>query len=225
MHEPEIRVDWIGNERNPVVVIDDFAPDPEFMRNMARDLAFVPMPTQYYPGTRAAAPAGYIETVGDTMRVVLREFFGCRRMEVQQVYYSLSMTPLDELTLEQRLPHFDTVFENYYAAVHFLCGPEFGGTAFFRHRSTGLETISAARHAEYVAKLDTELVECGPPPPAYVEGDTEIFDHLATFDARQNRAVIFRGNTFHSGAMPNMIALPDDPMKGRLTVVSFLIAD
>lgn len=220
-----MHVDWIGNERNAVVVIDDFAPDPQALRDAARDLAFVPMPSQYYPGKRAIAPAGYAETVGPTITSALREFYGCKQIELQQCYYSLSMTPLHELTTEQRLPHFDTVFENYYAAVHFLCPPEFGGTAFFRHRSTGFETISVTRQAEFVARLDAELSEYGPPPPAYVGGDTEIFEHLATIDAGQNRTVIFRGNTFHSGAVSNMIPLPDDPMRGRLTVVSFLIAD
>lgn len=224
-HEPEMRVDWIGNERNPVVTIDNFAPDPQSMRDAARDLAFVPMPSQYYPGKRAIAPPAYVETVSHTITAALREFYGCRRAQFQQCYYSLSMTPLDELTTEQRLPHYDTVFENYYAAVHFLCAPEFGGTAFFRHRSTGFETISTSRQAEFAAMLSLELSDHGPPPPAYIDGDTEMFEHLATVDASQNRAVIFRGNTFHSGAVSNTMALSDDPMNGRLTVVSFLIAD
>lgn len=220
-----MRVDWIGNERNAVVILDDFAPDPQSIRDAARDLTFVPMPSQYYPGKRAIAPESYVATVGGTIRAALREFYGCRRIEFQQCYYSLSMTPLEELTVEQRLPHFDTVFENYYAAVHFLCPPEFGGTAFFRHRSTGFETISTARQAEFTTRLAAELAEHGPPPAAYVDGDTEIFEHMATVDACQNRTVIFRGNTFHSGAVSNALALPDDPLSGRLTVVSFLIAD
>lgn len=220
-----MRVDWIGNERNAVVVLDDFAPDPQSMRDAARDLAFEPMSDQYYPGKRAVAPESYLATVGGTIEAALREFYGCRRIGFQRCYYSLSMTPLEELTVEQRLPHFDTVFENYYAAVHFLCPPEFGGTAFFRHRSTGFETISTARQAEYTARLNAELAELGPPSPAYVDGDTKIFDHLVTVEARPNRTVIFRGNTFHSGAVSNLVALPDDPLSGRLTVVSFLMAD
>jgi len=225
MHDPRMRVDWVGNERNPVVVIDDFAPDPQCMRGVARDLSFVTMPDQYYPGTRAIAPADYLDTVGGTIRASLHEFFGCKHVEVQRCYYSLATTPLHELTAEQRMPHYDTVFENYYAAVHFLCAPELGGTAFFRHRSTGYETISGARHAEYAARLEAELRAYGPPPPAYAERDSEIFEHLTTIDACENRAVIFRGNTFHTGAVSNMLALPDDPLAGRLTVVTFLIAD
>lgn len=220
-----MRVEWVGNERNPVVVIDDFAPDPQSVHSVARDLNFVTMPDQYYPGKRAIAPAAYLETVGGTIRTALREFFDRKQVEVQRCYYSLAMTPLRELTAEQRMPHYDTVFENYYAAVHFLCAPELGGTAFFRHRSTGFETISGTRHAEYAAKLDAELSAYGPPPPAYAEGDSEIFEHLATFDACENRAVIFRGNTFHTGAVSNLLTLPDDPLAGRLTVVTFLIAD
>ena len=225
MHEPQIRVEWIGNERNAVVILDDLAPDPLALRNIARELSFVPMPDQYYPGTRAIAPESYVATIGETIRDALREFYGCGAVRVERCYYSLSTTLLEELTVEQRLPHFDTVFENYYAVVHFLCPPELGGTAFFRHRSTGFETISPARQAEFTAKLKSELVEYGPPPPAYVGGDTEFFDHLETIDACQTRALIFRGNTFHSGAVSNSLPLSDDPLSGRLTVVTFLIAE
>lgn len=223
--EPQLRVEWIGNERNPVVVIDNFAPDPQAMRAVASDLDFVAMSDQYYPGTRAVAPAQYFETVGPILNNALREFYGCRRMELQKVYYSLSMTPLIDLTPEQRMPHYDTLFENYYAAVHFLCPPEFGGTAFFRQRSTGFETVNHMRHPYYRAALDAEMVEHGLPAPAYADSDSRIFDHLATIEARDNRVVIFRGNTLHTGAVSNTLVLPDNPLIGRLTVVSFLIAD
>ncbi len=172
--EPDLRVEWIGNERNPVVVIDDFAPDPQAMRKTSAGLDFVPVPEQYYPGTRAIALPNYFETVGPVVRLALREFYGCMNVHFQQAYYSLATKPVTTLSQEQRLPHYDTVFENYFAVVHFLCPAKFGGTAFFRHRSTGFETITAARNAEYAEKLDAEIDLFGLPSPAYVTGDMDL---------------------------------------------------
>jgi hypothetical protein len=215
----------MGDERNPVIVIDDFAPDPEAMRAVAARLEFVPFHDQYYPGTRAIAPLEYYRTVGKTITGSLREFFECRKVCLQQAYYSLATTPITSLSQAQRLPHYDTVFENYYAAIHFLCPPDYGGTAFFRQRRTGFETVNAVRQAPYLQCLEAGLVEHGGPQPHYAAGDTPLFDQIGLIEARWNRAVIFRGNCLHSGAISNAIELPDDPLKGRLTVVSFLIAE
>ena len=225
MADLDMRAEWIGKERNPVVIIDDFAPDLQAMRAEARNLNFVPVPDQYYPGSRAEAPSSYFDEVGPKIKAALGEFYGCKHLQVQRILYSLASTLTTELRPEQRLPHYDTLFENYYAAVHFLCPKEFGGTAFFRHRATGFETINAARHAAYAENLETEIAALHDAAPAYPTGDNSAFEHLATIDAHPNRVVLFRGNSFHSGAVSNTLALPSDPMTGRLTVVSFLIAD
>lgn len=53
-----MRVDWIGHQRNPVVVIDDFASDPHAQCAVSAQLEFVSVPQRYYPGPRAIAPPG-----------------------------------------------------------------------------------------------------------------------------------------------------------------------
>lgn len=227
--EQNIRVEWIGDERNPVVVIDNFVADPEAVCAFAGALDYAPMAGQYYPGVRAEPPEGrndYADTTFQATSQVLKEFFGCRRRaEIFRSLFSLATTPPDELSHVQRLPHFDTVFENRFATVHYLCGPEFGGTAFFRHRSTGFETLTEDRHDEYMATLEKEVALHGLGAPSFITGDTPIFDHIATFDAAYNRAIVFRGHTLHSGAISNQLALPTDPATGRLTVVNFIIAE
>jgi hypothetical protein len=215
----------MGEERHPVIVIDDFAPDPDAMRAAAAQLEFVSFHDQYYPGTRAIAPPEYYRTVCETVTDSLREFFGCRAVRLQQAYYSLATTPRRCLSQAQRLPHYDTVYENYYAAVHFLCPAVFGGIAFFRQCRTGFETVNAARQPRYSEFLDAGLAQHGDPQPRYIAGDSPLFDQIGLIEARWNRAVIFRGNCLHSGAISNAIELSNDPLNGRLTVVSFLIAD
>lgn len=227
--QQQIRVDWIGDERVPVVTIDSFVSDPEAVCAYARALDYAPMPGQYYPGVRAEPPEGqnpYLDITFPIVSQVLKEFFGCRNYaRIFRSLFSLATTPVGELEPVQRLPHHDTVFENRFATIHYLCGPEFGGTAFFRHRSTGFETLTEDRYDEYVAKLDEEVSIHGLGAPAFITGNTPIFDHIATFDAAFNRAIVFRGNTLHSGAISSQLALPADPATGRLTVVNFIVAE
>lgn len=225
MTEPELRVEWMGQERNPVVIIDNFAPDPDAMRSAATSLEFVPFIDQYYPGTRAVAPPDYYQAVSGTIAAALKEFFGCKQVQLQKAYYSLATTPREALSQAQRLPHYDTIYDNYYAAVHFLCPEHFGGTAFFRQRETGFETVNAARQPRFDECHKATLDKHGVPPTRYVEGDSAWFERIGVVDASWNRAVLFRGNSLHSGAISNAMDLPDDILIGRLTVVSFLIAN
>lgn len=229
MLAPEIRVEWIGEERNPVVVIDNFVPDPIAMLTFAKSLDYAVLPNHYYPGVRAEPPQGrhdYGDATFATISACLRDYFGCRQQaQIFRTLFSIATTTPDALDDVQRLPHHDTVFENRYAAVHYLCDPKFGGTAFFRHRSTGYETITEERYNLYMAQLKTEIARYGLGAPAFIAGDTAIFDHVATFEPAYNRAILFRGHTLHSGAITNSHDLPDDPDSGRLSVVSFIIAE
>lgn len=229
MAEPDIRVEWIGDERNPVVVIDNFVAEPHATCAFARTLDYAVLPNHYYPGVRAEPPEGrnnYGDATFGTISQCLKDYFGCRQQaQVFRTLFSLATTSPHNLEDIQRLPHHDTVFENRYAAVHYLCEPKFGGTAFFRHRSTGYETITEDRYDEYMGKLKPEIAEHGLGAPAYITSDTPIFDHLATFEPAFNRAILFRGHTLHSGAISNNLALPDDPNAGRLSVVSFIVAE
>ncbi|MFA5989596.1 MAG: DUF6445 family protein [Sphingomonas sp.] len=222
MSRPQIRVEWIGRERTPIVIIDDLAPAPEDLRQAACALNFVAMTGQYYPGTRAVAPDDYFEAVFPPVVAAMNEFYQCPRPLLRRCYYSLTCTPPDELTSEQTMPHFDTMLEGHFAVVHFLCAEQFGGTAFFAHRQTGFETITIARHGHYAACLAEELAGGGTLPCSYPGGSSPWFEKIAAVAARENRAVIFPGKLLHSADVANAQLLSADPMVGRLTVVSFL---
>src|SRR3546814_19652522 len=71
--------------------------------------------------------------------------------------FSIVATPAEALSVVQRVPHCDAFTADRIALVHYLSPDGGDGTAFFRHRATGVETVSEARRAAYAAAFDAEL--------------------------------------------------------------------
>jgi hypothetical protein len=220
---PEIVARRIGGESQPIAIVDGFHPDPDALRAAAAIAEFEPG-RQHYPGIRAALPADYFAKVRPALVPVLREVFGhAAGVELLDASFSIVTTPPAALGIAQRLPHVDAVQPGRIALVHYLA-PEGGdGTAFFRHRASGFETIDAARSPAYLAQLNAAL-RAETPPAAYPFGDTTLFERIAHIEARYNRAVIYRSALLHSGAIAPDAALDADPGTGRLTVTAFLSA-
>ena len=103
--------------------------------------------------------------------------------------------------------------------LHYLCEPMHGGTAFYRHRATGFETITRERLAAYMDSLQREL-ETNGPPPQYLTGSDSRFEQIEAVEARFNRVLLYRSQVLHSGSV-NAAALSDDPRHGRLTANAF----
>ncbi len=73
---PSVRVERIGREGEPVVVIDGFAADPAALRAAAAAPTFAPDGT-HYPGIKAAVPPGlFRRRRADAVGIVLRDVFG-----------------------------------------------------------------------------------------------------------------------------------------------------
>jgi hypothetical protein len=217
------RIERIGREGQPVIVIDDFVPDPERLRATAEALSYQVM-GRHYPGLRAeVAPADVDAFLTPIQKLVCETFGFSRPARLVSAGYSLVTTPPAQLTPIQRLPHFDGLESERVALLHYLNGADQGGTAFYRHRSTGFETISADRHAAYDAALHRDVARFGLPGPAYISGDTPIFERIARFEARPNRALIYRGHLLHCADLPPDLDFTPDPTRARLTVNTFLI--
>lgn len=211
-----------GNEQQPVVIIDDFVAQPQRLIDDARHKAFTQM-GPYYPGVRAAADASYLADTVTTLESVLRDVFeidtGARLVECN---YSLVTTPPENLKPIQCLPHYDTTDAGRIALLHYLCPPEAGGTAFYRHLATGYETITPERFAHYRQTLSAEAQRDGLPAQDYFSGDSHQFVQIAAYPAVFNRVLIYRGLTLHSGLIPPHHNFSDQPAAGRLTVNTFL---
>lgn len=213
----------VGREGQAVAIVDGFHPDPDALRAYAIAAAFGPA-RNHYPGVRADLPPDYFRRVGAPLATVLRDVLGgSGGAALIDASFSVVTTPPADLTPPQRLPHVDALEPDRVALVHYL-SPEGGdGTAFFRHRSTGFETINAARGRAYTDRLRRDLGGADPPPGYMTDGP--LFERIGAADARYNRAVIYRSQLLHSGAIAPDAVLSADPATGRLTVTAFLRAE
>ena len=220
MSERTVAVRRIGRERQPVAIIDDFAADPDALRAAAAAASFAPA-GRHYPGVSARLPPGYFRATAALFAHVLHDVFGVDDARVLDASFSVVTTSPAELTLEQRIPHADALEPGRVAFVHYLAPDDPDGTAFFRHRATGFETLDVARARTYLPKLSAELRQT-PPDAAYIATDSALFERIETIPARYNRAILYRSAALHSGAITPGRALPADPLRGRLTVTAFL---
>lgn len=215
----------MGNEKEPLVVIDDFFSDPDLLVRDASKQAFN-IPSPYYPGIRAHAPADYMFEKDDMLREILTDIFGyTRAAKLDGCSYSLVTTKPEELQPIQSLPHYDSCNGDRIALLHYLCGQEKGGTSHYRHIATGFETVRQDRFETYKNTLEAEVKNDGLPPKSYFDGHHPRFEKIACTNARYNRMVLYRGVTLHSGDIPSDFSFARDVTQDRLTINTFLEQD
>jgi hypothetical protein len=215
----------VGREGQPVLVIDDFMAEPEGLIVYAESGdPFQASPHDYYPGVRKPAPSQYAAELCSKYAKQLREIFafGASEPDVLLSALSITTTKPGKLRPVQRLPHFDTSDPRQLAVVHYLCEARHGGTSFYRHRQTGYETIAQERLRDYAALLKQQVMTEYAPPPGYMQGDNPLFERIASFEARFNRALIYPSNLLHSGNILLPHSEDHQPRTARLTVNTFL---
>ncbi len=211
-----------GQAAQPVMVVEGFAPRPEALMEDAAMLGFAPI-GPYYPGVRAVVSPVIVRRLVAAWGNQMAEVFKLAGPpDVVEAYYSLVTTPPETLAPIQRLPHYDSVDPSRIALLLYLDKREIGGTAFFRHRSTGLESVSADQQQFYKSMLEKDVATYGLPSADYISGDTALFEQIAHYAAKFNRAIIYRGHTLHCADIPRGLALPADPLCGRFTINIFL---
>lgn len=134
-HTPKVTLRTLGEEGEALVIIDDFHPDPEGLRAMAASASFGPGGANY-PGLRAPAPPAHLAPCSAVLSEVLGASFGFSIPELIATDFSLVTTPPGELSMLQRLPHFDGAHPRVIALLHYLSDESGGGTAFYRHLAT-----------------------------------------------------------------------------------------
>ena len=221
-----VSVGRVGPENEPVLIVEDVLRDPHaLVEYAAREVRFEPAWTDRggYPGLRAPAPLNYVQTLARALAPTIEQAYGLRGAKLAHAdcWLSLVTLPPKQLTPLQRIPHIDTVDPLRFALLHYLCPSGSGGTAFYRHRATGLQTISAEQEAAYLVTRDREL-ETRPPAPGYLVGDAPAYERTALVEDRFNRLVIYRSRHLHAGQIPEGYGFSADPHKGRLTANVFL---
>ncbi|HEX8484033.1 DUF6445 family protein [Sphingomonas sp.] len=217
-----VRVEHQGSEAQPVIVIDDMLAAPERWRDLAAQAAYRQI-GPHYPGLRALVPAAAAIEMRVELAALIGDTFALAPVpQVFECYFSIVTTPPEALAPIQRLPHVDGLEPDRLAILIYLSGADQGGTAFYRQRKTGFETVDAARFPAFDAALRTGVAEHGLPPAAYIAGDTPLYEQIAAYEARPNRALIYRSHALHCAHIAAGTLLPADPQTGRLSINSFL---
>jgi hypothetical protein len=215
-----------GREQQPVIVIDDYLDDPTAMVSIAANGPEFSQMGPYYPGIRAVFPDEQLPTLLAPLSPIFAHYFGYERAAgLRECSFSLVTTPPSDLMPIQRLPHFDSLEYGRVAALLFLGQGDNGGTAFYRQRSTGFETIDAGRFAQFEEALTQDVAKHGLPPSQYVGDDSPLYETIAVHEGRFNRMLVYASATLHSGRLPPNFSFETDPRKGRLTVNAFLGPD
>lgn len=218
------RIDLIGLEKEPVIVIDNFLKDPEaLVEYAASNRNRFTQDTKYYPGLRMPCTIEYMQTVHHHLFRLMSEVFQLPQSGIQgQSFFSIVTLPGEKLGLMQRIPHYDIADKANLAMIHYLCSNRFGGTSFYRHKGTGFEFIDRSRVEHYSNMLGREVQSLGLPKPAYISGDTALYQRIASYEAQFNRILIYRSSSLHSGNIAADYAFDPDPRTGRLTITSFI---
>ena len=213
----------IGREQAPLLIIDNLVAEAGGLVELAAGKVFGDV-ASYYPGIRAKAPLSYQQFVLAQMRGLFSETFGLRgnTLRFTACYFSLVTTPPERLAHLQCIPHIDSVLSTELAFVHYLFKRDHGGTAFYRHRSTGFEVITQERKLEYFETVEAERVGRNPPAVGYINGSTALYEQLRSEAGVFNRMLVYRRNSLHSGSIASPAAIDPDPRTGRLSINGFL---
>jgi len=216
----------VGNENTKIIVIDDFSADLAEVRTPACTAAsFSPDGKSAYPGIRARLPDDYVEKVLAVVKPLLHKTYAVPEvleLQTELAYYSLLTKQEAELNVSQRIPHFDTNNDHYYAVLHYLNNGTFGGTGFFRHRPTGFERITEDRKDVFMRSASAFMAVRGMPQPKYINRSTNHFELFAQLEYKPDRLVVYPGNLLHSGLVSASVDVCDNPERGRLTANIFV---
>lgn len=212
-----------GNSQSPVVTLDDFSGDPAAIVEIAAALA--PFPAEqgtYYPGlrrivTEADGPAfAYVEAMLEAAAPYLGGAYGFTAFDLLEASFSMVTATPEALTPPQRVPHFDSTDPGYVALLHYLSDTP--GTAFYRQRLTGIETVDERNLGSFIHAAKRESATM----TGYTSGSNQHFEQIGAVAGTLDRLAIYQGCLLHSGIIPEGASFSDDPRRGRLTANIFI---
>ena len=227
---PDLKIEtiYVGNEQEPIIIVDDLLLQPDSLIRYAESgCEFQKDIKDFYPGIRKPLAPAYAENVYQHLMNTFWTVFSSNatvNIKLLSSVLSLTTTQANALRPIQSVPHFDSYLANNIAGVHYLCEPKFGGTSFYRHRTTGFETMSSQRVQDYAKILKAEVMKTSTNSFNYINGDTALFERIASVDAKFNRAIFYRSNILHSANI-NAENLNENPRLGRLTANTLITID
>ena len=218
----DIRVEHVGAERIPLLIIDNLVDRPDDLVGYAASDCTLAAPADMYPGLRAPAPQSYLEVLRKGLTDAVNAAYSLPDLELHSAisYLCVVTTKPQDLKPVQCMPHIDGTAANTFSTVHYLCSPSYAGTSLYRHRRTGYELVPDFRHDRYRSVLEQELRETPWPTQDYINGDTELFERIASAKVVFNRLVLYPSNVLHAADIGPDFRFDPDPRSGRFSVNS-----
>jgi len=202
--------------------MDNFSGKLELLLQHAKTQKFAAR-SEYYPGVQAPGDMTYLSLRRQELPHIMQDIFNINQgIDVESCLYSMVTRPPETLLMGQRLPHHDGHDENLFALLHYIQADTAAGTAFYRHRRTGFETITAKRAQAYRSGLKQDTEEFGPPPAAYFYGNDDRYEMIGEVKARPDRAILYHGRSLHSGCIPKGTTQGVTFETARITLNSFI---
>lgn len=224
-HHAEVELVRIGRRGIQVCVIDNVLHDPNGVAALGLAQSYAADPGNLYPGVRAAMPEGFSTSFRAWLTPILQRNGVLESAQVvsrDTSFFSVVTTASKDLLPIQCIPHYDSTDPTLFAAVIYLCGPRFGGTAFYRHRRTGYEEITAENVSNYQLVLNSDLRMHGVPQQDYINGDSPLFETVFANELKFNRAIVYPARVLHAAKIEKQFKPPQDRSEWRLTVTALL---
>jgi len=219
--EPVIEVRPIGTDGGKLFICDNVLLDPDALVDMAALSTFVlPPDNSFYPGVTAPIPPLYAQLISSALREPMTLLFGMSPTVHVPAFGFFGLTTLGASAMSpaQTAPHTDAVRQHSFATVHYLSRNSTGGTAFYRHKSTGTELVSPIRSAKYAHFRRQELAQNEGAPLSVIR---DLYEEIDYVEPKYNRLIFYRAGQLHSARLNHDAALTRDPRTGRLTANMF----
>jgi hypothetical protein len=213
----------VGNEQQEILLVDNYLKGALALKERAVQVNEFARADSFYPGVRMQVPQEYTMALVKNFGFFMEQFF---HLEVRQIKkavskFSIITTRQNDLDLLQRIPHFDSPSRKGLAFVHYLQSVPGMGTSLYRHRPTNFEYVDEQRYSSYTEKIQERFPTEDAYPEGYINGSTDQFEEIASFDAVFNRLLMYRGTSLHCGKLGKDSNCDPSPATGRLTVTSF----
>lgn len=218
----------IGRCGIKVSVIDHVLQNPNGVAALGFEQSYAADPGNLYPGMRATIPESFSTALHAWLTPILQRngMLGSNQVIARDTsFFSVVTTASQDLLPIQCIPHYDSTDPNLLAAVIYLCGPRFGGTAFYRHRRTGYEEITAQNVGNYQLALNNDMRMHGAPPKDYINGDSLLFESIFSNESKFNSAIIYPARVLHAAKIEKQFKPPQQRNDWRLTITALLQAE
>lgn len=221
---PQIKL--IGKHKTPIIIIDDYATNlDEIVSQIIQKSCFKPDEVTNYPGIRSPIPKGLV--VG-YLKPLMKALYGIYKFPdtaepaPKDNYFSLITTMPNDVSAMQSWPHFDTPNPNLIAVIHYLDKRSHGGTAFFKHKKSGLERIDNSNKDYFYQCADDYFQLKNTNTFSYCNEHHSEFSCYQKIEYKPNRLIVFPGQLLHSTLVDLNTDLDPNPASGRLTANMFV---